>query len=221
MFKALSVLVTAAALSGSAFASEKGVYVSGQGGVAFLPQLHMGGPAASSTDSFAAGRIVGTAIGYDDGGGWRYEMDWAQQNSDLARFNGVPESGHLRSMGLMANITYDLTQGARLTPYIGAGIGAQWISGSVHGYTGSAWRPAYQLRTGARFEITPHSGLFVEYRFAQSASLKLSDAATAAKHEFSEHAVMLGITFHTGLATQVRFARIAEYFGINPDLEAL
>ena len=39
------------------------------------------------------------------------------------------------------------------------------------------------------------------------------------KHDFSEHAVMLGITFHTGLAGAARAARVADYLGVISSLD--
>lgn len=209
----LAVLV--ATLTTPAFAS--GLYVSGQGGVAYLPDLRVDDHGVRSTDSFAAGRILGTAVGYDAGNGWRYEVDWTHQTSELDRFNGSPESGHLWSVGVMANVIYDLTQGTRLTPYVGAGVGVQWIGGSVHGYSGKDRRPAYQLRAGGRFEVAEHTALFAEYRFAQSTALTLSDASSTARHDFAEHAVLVGITFRTGLGSQERLAGIANFLGIGFD----
>jgi opacity protein-like surface antigen len=175
-------------LTGS-YAATQGIYISGQGGVSYLPNLQIGSSTIRSTDSFKAGHILGTAIGYDAGDGWRYEVDLIHQSSAVDRFNGLPESGRLWSMGLMANIIYDLTQGTTVTPYLGAGVGVQWIGGAVHGYSGKAWRPAYQLRTGVRYDLARRSALFVEYRFSQSQAVTLASASTTAKHDFAEHAL--------------------------------
>ncbi len=197
--------------TGPAWASAQGVYVSGQGGVSYLPDLQMRSGTARATDSFQMGRILGTAIGYDNGNGWRYELDWTHQTSDIDRFNGLPESGHLWSMGVMANVIYDLTQGTTLTPYVGGGVGVEWVGGSVHGFSGRAWRPAYQLRAGMRCDLAQQTALFVEYRFAQSQAVKLTEAPAVANQHFTDHALMVGIAFRTGIGGQEPVERVARY----------
>lgn len=199
-------------------ASTQGIYISGQGGVSYLPNLQVGGSTVSSTDSFKAGHILGTAIGYDTGNGWHYEFDLIHQTSSVDRFNGLPESGRLWSMGLMANILYDLTQGTALTPYLGAGFGMQRIGGSVHGYSGKAWRPAYQLRTGVRYDLARSSALFVEYRFSQSQAVKLSDASATVNHDFAEHALMVGLSFRTGIGALEPYGRLVSDLGLDTDV---
>jgi len=213
----IGMAVLLAGLSGTACAATQGIYISGQGGVSYLPNLHMQGGAIRSSDSFKTGNIFGTAIGYANGKGWRYELDLTHQSADVDRFNGLPDSGHLWSLGLMANVLYDLTDDTAVTPYVGAGVGVQWLGASVDGYSGRAWRPAYQLRTGLRYDLAQHTALFVEYRFVQSQALSLADSSAKADHDFADHAVMVGIAFQTGIDALEPYAGVARSLGLGSD----
>ena len=61
--------------AGTAFAGTPGYYVSGEGGVSLLPDLHVNDtPVAKQSDSFGTGFAAGGAVGYDTGEGVRVEL---------------------------------------------------------------------------------------------------------------------------------------------------
>lgn len=182
--------------AGTAFASTPGYYVSGEGGVSLLPELHVDDtPVGKQSDSFGTGFAAGGAVGYDTGEGVRVELNSLYQHSDAGRLNGTPVNGHLTSTSVMANATYDLLPSATLTPYVGAGLGFQNVGGTIGTLTGRDWKPAYQAEAGLHTEVSDHVSMFGEYRFSQSGSVTLADATDSAHQHFSDHALLAGLSF--------------------------
>ncbi len=144
---------------------------------------------------FGTGTAAGGAIGYDTGNGIRVELSSLYQHTDVSRLSGAPATGHLSSTSLMANATYDLTHVGPVTPYVGAGVGAQNVGGEVNGLIGRDWKPAYQAEAGLRTDISDKASLFGEYRFSQAESVTLSDGADSAHQHFSDHALLAGVSF--------------------------
>ncbi len=180
----------------AALAGTPGYYVSGEGGVSLLPDLHLNDPAPGTRkDSFGTGFAAGGAVGYDFGTGWRVELNSLYQHSNLSRLDGVTTPGHLSSTSVMANATYDLLPDAQFTPYVGAGLGFQNVGGEIGPLRGRAWEPAYQAEAGLRTDISDKASLFGEYRFSQSKSVRLADATDSANQHFSDHALLAGISF--------------------------
>jgi opacity protein-like surface antigen len=193
-----SIAMVMAASTGPAFASTQGYYFSGLGGVSLFPSLGSKNSTGTAASSFDAGYAFGGAVGYDTGNGWRYELTSIYQMAGLNQFGGAPAAGHLWSTGLMANATYDLTRDTLLTPYIGAGLGVQDVGGTINGYSGDKWRPAYQLEAGLRRDLTPQVSLFGEYRFSQSEAAKWAGPTDYGNQHFSDHLLTAGITYHLG-----------------------
>jgi opacity protein-like surface antigen len=193
-----SIAMVMAASTSAAFASIQGYYFSGLGGVSLMPTLGLKDTSGTASSSFDPGYVYGGAVGYDVGNGWRFELDSVYQLSSIDQFNGASASGHLRSTSLMANTTYDLTQNTQFTPYVGAGLGLQDVGGTIDGYSGDKWRPAYQLEAGLRDDLTPQVSLFGEYRFSQSEAAKFAVSTDVANQHFSDHLLMMGITYHLG-----------------------
>jgi len=182
--------------AGTAFAGTPGYYVSGEGGVSLLPDLHVNDTLVGKhSDSFGTGFAAGGAVGYDTGEGVRVELNSLYQHSDAGRLNGTPVNGHLTSTSVMANATYDLLPSATLTPYVGAGLGIQNVGGTIGTLTGRDWKPAYQAEAGLRTEVSDHVSSFGEYRFSQSGSVTLADATDSAHQHFSDHALLAGLSF--------------------------
>jgi len=195
---AASVALFLAAGTSAAFASTQGYYFSGLGGASWMPSLGFVDGAGHSKTTFDTGYVIGGALGYDTGTGWRYELDSVYQMSGLSRFNGAAAPGHLRSTSLMLNTTYDLFPNEPFTPYVGAGVGVQEVGGSVNGMRGDDWKPAYQLEAGLRHDLTQDTSIFAEYRFSQSDAVRLTSAIDTGNQHFSDHMLLAGISIHLG-----------------------
>lgn len=180
----------------AAAAAQPGYYFSGLAGLSLMPDLRLKNSLGNTSVGFDSGYVYGGALGYDMDNGWRLEIDTVHQMSQLNRVGGISTAGHLYSTSLMANATYDLPSYFSLTPYVGAGVGAQNIGGSVAGYTGNVWRPAYQLEAGLRDEIAPNLELTTEYRFSQAEAARLNGIADMANQHFSDHLLSVGFTYH-------------------------
>jgi len=197
LIAATAVMAAAASMS-AASASTPGYYFSGLAGASWLPTLPYRDTTGKSDTSFQTGFAYGGALGYDNGDGWRFELDSVHQMASVDQFGGVASSGHLFSTSLMANVTKDLMEDTEFTPYVGAGLGLQDVGGMINGFSGEQWKPAYQLEAGLRKDLSPQLSLFGEYRFSQSEAVKLSAATDIARQHFSDHLLTVGLTYHLG-----------------------
>jgi opacity protein-like surface antigen len=196
---AASVSVAALGFAGAASAqSQPGYYVTGEGGVSFLPNLQLKSAGTTAHENFDTGYAYGGAVGYDMGNGTRVEVDALHQMSNLSGISGTPANGHLQSTSLMVNGQYDLMQDAKFTPYVGVGIGAQNVGASINGAHDSNWKPAYQAEAGLRTNISDKVSVFGEYRFSQSEAADLSLGGANVHQHFADHGILAGLTYHMG-----------------------
>jgi OOP family OmpA-OmpF porin len=120
------------------------------------------------------------AAGYGFGDGFRVEVGgnfYRNTITKIDRNDGtqIQAGGIQNTFGVMGNAYYDFDVGWPIFPYVGAGIGYQWlqyqkntINGNVR-VSGSQGSFAYQLIGGIAYPIAPVPGLSVtaEYRFMQ------------------------------------------------------
>ncbi|HEY2035260.1 MAG TPA: outer membrane beta-barrel protein [Rhizomicrobium sp.] len=199
LLMAATISAAAVGLAGAASAqSQPGYYVSGEGGVSFLPNLQLKSAGTTSHENFDTGYAYGGAVGYDMGDGTRVELDALHQMSNLSGISGTPASGHLQSTSLMVNGQYDLTHQTQFTPYVGVGVGAQNVGASINGVHDADWKPAYQAEAGLRTNISDKVSLFGEYRFSQSEAADLTLGGASAHQHFADHGVLAGLTYHMG-----------------------
>ena len=198
----ISLLAAGTALAlmvsiGTASASQAGPYVSGEGGIAFMPDQNLTHtPAGTLTENLDTGYNFGGAVGYDFGNGTRLELDSLTTRSDISSLNGVPAGGHVDATGLMLNGKVDILKSDVATPYIGAGVGFQNVGAKVAGMHGQNWRPAYQLEAGLRHRVSKHVSLYGEYRWTQSETSKLEGGGATGHQNFSNNALLAGVTYN-------------------------
>lgn len=196
---AASVSAAALGFAGTASAqSQPGYYVTGEGGVSFLPNLQLKSGGVTGHENLDTGYAYGGAVGYDMGDGTRVELDALHQMSNLSGISGTPANGHLQSTSLMVNGQYDLMHDTQFTPYVGVGVGAQNVGASINGVHDTDWKPAYQAEAGLRTNISDKVSAFAEYRFSQSEAADLSLAGASAHQHFADHGVLAGLTYHMG-----------------------
>lgn len=185
--------------AGPAFASDEGYYVSGTGGVSLTPDLRLKGTTTGTQkENFDTGYVFGGAVGYDNGDGQRIEINSQYNHAPLASINGTSTSGTLAATSIMVNGQMDLTQNTDTTPYVGAGVGVQYIDAKVGAYSGTDWKPAYQVEAGLRHKLTDRMSLYGEYRFTQSEAAHVDNGFDNANQHYSDHGLLAGLTYKIG-----------------------
>ncbi len=122
------------------------------------------------------------AFGYGLGDGFRVELGLNLYRNTITKDdsnnNGqAPATGGENTYGPMLNVLYDINVGLPIFPYVGAGVGYQWVKFNTHihdGITGATIGGtegsfAYNIIAGASYPLAPIPGLSLtaEYRFTQ------------------------------------------------------
>lgn len=127
-------------LAGVANAEEE--YLAGFAGFNLLPALHcklanfLGGDVVESTVAFHPGYAVGLSAGYRPWQYLRVEAEGAYRCNDAksikqADITNLIPSGHLQKGSLLANGLLDLPLSPTLIPYVGVGVGYEWVGFSI------------------------------------------------------------------------------------------
>jgi outer membrane protein OmpA-like peptidoglycan-associated protein len=126
------------------------------------------------------------AVGYGFGDGFRVELNTdflrntihKDDNAQGSSSYGYPAYGGMNTYGPMVDVLYDMNVGLPVFPYVGAGVGYQWVKFSSHindtqsfGDTveGTKGSFAYNIVAGVAYPLPFVPGLSVtgEYRFQQ------------------------------------------------------
>ena len=120
------------------------------------------------------------SVGYGFGNGFRVELEGDYFHNQAAKIDGngaqAVVSGSEQKYGFMANALYDFDVGVPYVyPYVGAGVGYQWLQWRNAGVTGARFSGtpgafAYQAIAGLAFPIPAAPGLSatVEYRYMRT-----------------------------------------------------
>ncbi len=122
-------------------------------------------------------------VGYGFGNGMRVELDGNYFHNTLhvsdettPSYHHMRTSGGLNTYGFMLNGIYDFSLGWPVQPYLGAGIGYQWLQlahrvndGGDYYMSGTRGSFAYDLVAGLSYQLPMVPGLSAtaEYRFTQ------------------------------------------------------
>ncbi len=164
--------------------SASGMYLSVGGGFNKMQKEDIDAKlAASGADSpgeilTSVGPAFSLAVGHQLHSGLRIEAEYSFTSNHIKGESGVSGedfgTGTEKKNGLMGNIVYEF-HGAKVRPYLGGGLGAQWINEpdassttngvvvAVNGGTTNSF--AYQFIAGAAFPVHPHVAITVDYRF--------------------------------------------------------
>ncbi|HEY2071767.1 MAG TPA: outer membrane beta-barrel protein [Rhizomicrobium sp.] len=194
LFVAGLVIASPALLQPAMAQSISGLYVTGDGGASFLPDLKLKDGGATANEQFNTGTAYGGAVGYDTGNGARFEIDSNYILNNLTHLGGSSTNGHLDSTSVMLNGQVDLLHHASVTPYAGVGIGYENVGINADGTAGHDWKPAYQAEAGLRTDINDKVSVFGEYRFTQSEAQEIADT----HQHFADHGLLAGLTWHMG-----------------------
>ena len=206
-----------------------GMYISVGGGVNKMPQEDVSAGVSSATTVpgevlTSAGPALVVGVGRGFGHGLRVEVEGDYRANNITGEAGVggedSGTGTERKFGVMANGLYDFNL-SRIKPYVGGGIGAQFVhepdassvsgpvSVAVVGQTKGSF--AYQAIVGAAFPIQSVRGLSItaEYRYLGLAGTRTysgtatipgvgSFPLTESSSNDSNHSILVGIRYGFG-----------------------
>ncbi|MBN9309382.1 outer membrane beta-barrel protein [Devosia sp.] len=102
---------------------------------------------------------------------------------------------------LLANVWFDIDTGSGFTPYVGAGIGAGYVSasGTIGGLAEtvdlSGWGWAYQVGAGVKVDVADNIALDLGYRWKSIVDANLEGGGDDAIATIGSHVVQAGLTF--------------------------
>ena len=184
------LLTVAALVAGIVFtvdtvAADEGAYVSLMIGNASLGDSTISAKRDDLTASVDAAQLedssmlLGGAVGYDFGNGFRLEADVTHQNYDVEKLLGTDKNsktlaaatGDIDAISFGVNAVYDIKiDELPVTPYVGAGVGAVFLNANDVKASGrtkmsdSAYAPTGVLMAGLGFGLTDSVVLSAGYR---------------------------------------------------------
>lgn len=187
MKKVFAIIASLITLSAPAtMQAREGVYAGVIGGVNFLEaETH------STTLEMRTGYLAGIIGGYEWCGGVSTEVEITYRHNDIRRvkFHGIPlkptPRGGVGTWSYMGNLYYDLPICWCLKPYLGAGLGYDFVrtSSKTQSFKVVSKRDcvSYQFMAGVTYELCNSWDLAAEYKFHQG------------YHRDDNHAITLGV----------------------------
>jgi len=157
-------------------------YISGNVGAVFVNDSDISGsdptiPASIDGEiEFDTGFGINGAVGYGIGN-VRLEGELSYRTADMDKLSGTATigsltlsgsgdvSGDVTSLGLMANVWYDIETGTKWVPFIGAGIGLANVDAEIEGESEDDTVFAYQVGAGIGYEISDSTTATLGYRY--------------------------------------------------------
>lgn len=100
---------------------------------------------------------------------------------------------------LLGNLWFDIDTGSGLTPYIGGGLGAGYVTaeGTAAGTPVdlSGWGWAYQVGAGVKVDVADNMALDLGYRYKAIVGAEVEGGAIDAVADVGSHVVQVGLTF--------------------------
>jgi OOP family OmpA-OmpF porin len=193
-----------------------GLYIAGGLGGTYMQDLDAkaGGVSGKLPSHIGAAGMV--SLGYGLGNGIRLELEGDYRaNSLTTGTNGFTRGGgQEQKMGVMGNVLYDFTGSPTIQPYIGAGVGYQWVKesnlhvGNLTGFTSAGNDTqgafAYQAILGVAMPIASAPGLAVtaDYRFmglTGTRNYSGKPVGIGLSEDFS-HTILVGVRYAFGAA---------------------
>ena len=183
-----------------------GPYFTLQGGTSFLSTTKLTSPFGEVKLGWHPDYALESGIGYGFGNGLRVEVDGNfYRNTAYRAENNIGFSGRItggeNKYGPMFNVLYDIPVNFPVTPYVGGGIGVQWvkynsdIGRSIGGTTSSF---AYDLIGGVSYALPmPGLALTAEYRFMQLTGSRgfVSGGVPVSAGQDTSHTLLVGLRY--------------------------
>jgi outer membrane protein OmpA-like peptidoglycan-associated protein len=144
-------------------------------------------------------------VGYALGNGFRLEGEYFHNQNNTNAVRGgyrIGAGGHVSNNVAFGNVLYDFKNISRYTPYIGGGLGADWVNvknvGAVGvGYLrGDTLVGAYQGIAGVAAQLDPNWSVTADYRYISSMDPKVdSTAGGQGRMDNASHNVIVGVRY--------------------------
>ena len=171
-----------------------GFYIGAEGGLNWLLNTTI----ANQTVTPQTGWAAGGKIGYDFVGP-RVELEgvYRQNQTNLSANNFGANFGtagtSIGQLGILANLLYDFSPGATITPYIGAGAGVGFVDGTS---SLNSTVFAYQGIIGLAWNVDPSFRVSLDGRYYGTSNPTINGVGWTN----SNFSVMLGLTYNFGQA---------------------
>ncbi len=114
--------------------------------------------------------------------------------------------GDVSNFGVFGNVFYDISTGGSFKPYIGAGLGYQWVDAEfspsgVDVANDDDGGFAYQLMAGASFALSPRAEVFGQYTYratTEDSDVELNLVPATLGIESEQSIVSAGVRFKFG-----------------------
>ncbi len=157
------------------------------------------GKSEARTENTNAGFLG--SVGYAFGNGLRVEVEYLHDQHNINEVGNTPAFGHISNNAVFLNFLYDFNTGTMLTPYIGGGIGPDFVHLENYGtaagrLNGDATVAAYQGIIGVAAELDRNWAVTADYRYFGSFDPKVSYSATGeARMSNASHNMVVGLRY--------------------------
>ncbi|HET6609032.1 MAG TPA: OmpA family protein [Rhodopila sp.] len=151
------------------------------------------------------GAVAVPAVGFGFGNGFRAELSFDYRYNGLDSLSGpggsAKLSGSEQKFGPMVNLLYDFDLAWPVTPYVGAGVGYQWVRESINGGAQTEGGFAVQGILGVSYpldNVAPGLALTGEYRF-QALPEERNYGGVKFGNDYN-HSILIGVRYAFGAA---------------------
>ncbi|MDD4615820.1 MAG: OmpA family protein [Alphaproteobacteria bacterium] len=144
------------------------------------------------------------AVGYAVGNGLRFEIEYLHDQHNLTEVGNTAAFGHISNNALLFNAYYDFKTGTIFTPYIGGGIGPDFVHLENYGVPGAqlngdATVAAYQGIAGVSAQLDDNWSVTADYRYFGSFDPKVSyTGGGQARMSNASHNMVVGVRYSFG-----------------------
>lgn len=204
--RGLTVSVLLLAFGGAALAADPAVDQGADDLLANAPQIEetsfwylradTGYVFNEAPDSGVPAGVLGDAALIGIGVGGRFSdwlrLDLTADYRTQADYTAAGVSGDYSVATVLANVYVDLGRWTKLTPYIGAGIGAGYADLDAPGF-GSGWGLAWAAMGGVAIELAPNWQLDLGYRYLALENVGLGGGLPA--FDQAAHEIRIGLRY--------------------------
>ena len=135
--------------------------------------------------------------------GWRAEGEYFHNQINVNHIdNNSGAGGHVSNNALFGNVLYDFNNGSRYTPYLGAGVGADFINVKSVGANGVGFLKGdtldmgYQGIAGVVAQLDPNWAVTADYRYIASFDPKVDHTGGGqGRMDNASHNLIVGVRY--------------------------